>query len=916
MSYDDDTGSSASYSSYDGSATSSFDPEQEAMSSTRRVDESPRLPQNNSTIRRRQYGQKEPDYEIDTSTVEGALPPFSQVQTSEEDEEYEDDEDVSVEVGRGHVAPREDDTRSSIMSIHSRVRSSSPAIRVDYPPQRTSPKSRNTSRRAVSENLRKDAQKRQAKLANRNASEPQPPKGRQNNQRQTLSDMHARVRDTYEGSVVEDERPVSPIITARRSRFGSNVAMKVNNAVDQASEDPWAKMVREIEKSRALKQRASVANNTPAPGDTVTQQSIAIPDFLPLSEPTQNEQLTPTRRNKVRTTRFVSPPRDVDVSVSRVNVAADSVGVPDDEKVMFSSLKMLQDQFSELELAGGKADKNVQELRQEMAALKAAIYGLRDQQERQPARGKRASRRGGRTNEMGDDETRSTSSSVSSTRSDTQIAIEQLRRENAALKAAMSSRENGHEHSGKPTKPDDDDTHSSLFNIKIPRPGEWAEKPAAKPVARAGDDTHSSLFDIKLSKPIVQGYDKEARERAAPMAPMPARTDGEQRRASGPGNSRKSPAMDEDHTGLSVVNESELAKLRKRLEARRFDCWQGPMGMDDITQDTSDSTQHSFQSDTRGQSMKDDKKSSARRASANDTAKSTDRGVQPASRRSSREDAHVRPASAGEDMTASSRGSMTEEIDKPPARRERRRRHSDHSVSSKTHRRRHQSKEDMTSGFIVPDITIRHADVDAEDTDNLSESAQRALDEVAKHQGANCTVCKRVHPDDYTCNHIVNVPTPIPVSDRIPEREAYEEDHTLRPAQEPGTALASVLKALEDEHVHLKMKLAACQNAYYKVDPSMEKRKRKSLRKKMEQLLNDTDMKADQIYALYDVLEGQKKSRRQMTEREMDETLQSIGIDVGPYPQPTNNTHHPQSESEDELPWEGIESTADLSRRH
>lgn len=217
----------------------------------------------------------------------------------------------------------------------------------------------------------------------------------------------------------------------------------------------------------------------------------------------------------------------------------------------------------------------------------------------------------------------------------------------------------------------------------------------------------------------------------------------------------------------------------------------------------------------------------------------------------------------------------------------------------------------MTSAFILPDITLGQPD--------------SRLDNVGQHKGKNCTVCKRTVPDDYTCNHLLNIPRPVPVSDRVSNARAYEEDHTLRPAQQPGIALATVLKALEDELAHMRMQLATYQGAYYKLDASMNKRKRKSLRQKIENLLHHADMKADQIYALYDVLEGQKKVRHQMTEQEMDETLQSIGVDVeGQAEKPTNATNkssqkQPESDfdedEDDDLPWEGIESTGEVTGR-
>jgi len=268
-----------------------------------------------------------------------------------------------------------------------------------------------------------------------------------------------------------------------------------------------------------------------------------------------------------------------------------------------------------------------------------------------------------------------------------------------------------------------------------------------------------------------------------------------------------------------------------------------------------------------------------------------------------------RPASATGDLTT--RSIATNEGDEslvvPTA--ERPRRHSDHSVASvasAAQRKKRAAKEDMTSAFILPDITLSRADLAASNPTRLPESAQRALDDIAQHDGKNCTVCKNVLPNDGQCDHEpVKVPQPIPVSERMPEPSVHNPEPTIRPSQPPATALANVLKALEDELSHLKMQLAGYQSAYNKLDASISKRQRKSLLEKVETLVREVDQKSDQIYALYDVLEDHK-SGNHLTEQEMEQTLESIGVDI---------TKSVDLDEESELPWEGIESTAELTGR-
>lgn len=283
-----------------------------------------------------------------------------------------------------------------------------------------------------------------------------------------------------------------------------------------------------------------------------------------------------------------------------------------------------------------------------------------------------------------------------------------------------------------------------------------------------------------------------------------------------------------------------------------------------------------------------------------------------------------RPASALGDVTATSRVSLPEGDSHLSIPAERPRRHSDHSTASVAQRRRRRIAEEMTSAFILPDITLRHADL-AENLTKLPESTQRVLNRATQHNGKNCTVCKQSIPGE-GCEHTndaVKIPKPTPVSERMPEPSVYNEEPTLRPAQSPAVALATVLKALEDELSHLRMQLISYQGAYNKMDASISKRQRKALGEKIEKLLKDIDMKADQIYALYDVLEDQRHRGQEMTEQEIEVTLQSIGIDANPKmgdvtgttdkSSRKDGTEYDVDDDDSELPWEGIESTAEMT---
>jgi FtsZ-binding cell division protein ZapB len=168
----------------------------------------------------------------------------------------------------------------------------------------------------------------------------------------------------------------------------------------------------------------------------------------------------------------------------------------------------------------------------------------------------------------------------------------------------------------------------------------------------------------------------------------------------------------------------------------------------------------------------------------------------------------------------------------------------------------------------------------------LSRDARRVLDRLCEHNCGNCIVCSRITSHRGAINSAevaegkkrVRVPRPVPVTDRMPPEAAveYTDEHTMRPSQPPGHALALVIKGLEDEAAHMKMELARRQACYSELNSSLGRRERKDLAADIKDLLRRLEVKNDQIYALYDVLEGQKASGQAMSEEELEMTIFSI----------------------------------------
>lgn len=210
---------------------------------------------------------------------------------------------------------------------------------------------------------------------------------------------------------------------------------------------------------------------------------------------------------------------------------------------------------------------------------------------------------------------------------------------------------------------------------------------------------------------------------------------------------------------------------------------------------------------------------------------------------------------------------------------------------SNTSRPRHRAATtngEMTSAFIVPDLTFGGP---AKQDGGARESSKEVVHTSDPHDGHNCTVCQRIweeakmksptKTEPPAKKKSVSVRRPVPASSRAD----LGEDHTLRPSQAPSVALALSIKKLEDELNDLKIKLAEQQNRYNRSNPSISRRERLQCGKKIEALLQACEHNADLIYSLYDVLEGQKATGTEMTEEEVEVTITDMKDVVGKKPE-------------------------------
>lgn len=223
-----------------------------------------------------------------------------------------------------------------------------------------------------------------------------------------------------------------------------------------------------------------------------------------------------------------------------------------------------------------------------------------------------------------------------------------------------------------------------------------------------------------------------------------------------------------------------------------------------------------------------------------------------------------------------------------------------HARAQKPQRARSQSRSSHHRRASTTDLTIESQKTTDSNCPALSGEARKVLDDLCEHSCRNCIVCARItshhgvisQKDLISGKKRVTVSRPVPVSDR----DLPSDDHTLRPVNSPGHALALVIKGLEDESRHLQLELSQMQGQYNRHDKALGRRERLGIAESIRGLLKRLEAKNDQIYSLYDVLEGQKAAGQAMSEEELEMTVLSI----------TGMTVRDVTAGSEQLTWEGL----------
>ena len=363
---------------------SDFDPENEAIMSTRQLDNNAQqLPQLRASAQKySRFTRPEPDFAINTSAIGRAFPDFSQSGTSS------DDDSLSIEIGRG-LKKGSNSKAGRLNEYSSNAQLSLDGDSMDFsapmignyevtgtPPLAQRRLSKN-NQEAPRGSLRCDTQVRRPSGLQKEITGASPPpsktrdygsgeskKGSEENRR-TLSSMHARVKDENERSRFSEERPPTLDLTARNTRFGN---AKGQHSASNGLVPTKFSSKQSLLQSLAPKNRQNSQTVATPQG---TQQSFILPDLPNLSELVSGvyEDGTPvfSRHGKSRASRFVSASGKS--SKGQDYIAVNEIPLPAHEQAIFLSLKLLQDKVATLEKTNAESENAIQDLQQKNRVL-------------------------------------------------------------------------------------------------------------------------------------------------------------------------------------------------------------------------------------------------------------------------------------------------------------------------------------------------------------------------------------------------------------------------------------------------------------------------------------------------------------------------------------------------------------------
>ncbi|OBT83036.1 hypothetical protein VE02_09218 [Pseudogymnoascus sp. 03VT05] len=948
-------------------STIDFDPENEAIMSTRQMDLniSQRLPELRDTAKK--YGcwngnrQQTNDFVINTSAIGRAFPDFSHGGSS-------DESSFHVEVGRG--ARTKQSVPSRVPQTEYSDNIDSPVVSIgDFkilstPPSKGQSKHRQDSLRSSVGNGRQSKGTPQkenipppsaTKLPNYVSGATRSSSGEQ---RRTLAEIHARVADDSDGSFISDERPATVTFQPKQSRFSA--AQPKGSPLSAIHNIPQQQIKNAL--ADALSGHRDEFQQTPRPQNNATQnsntanqtnQSFLLPNMPDLSELVSGsfKDGTPvfSRSGKVQS-RFTSSSGRTPPGPGHVKL--DNVPVPDEEKAIFISLQLLQDKVAMLEIEKADAQRVAQNLQDDNYQLQSENEQLQKNRRSDSALGMADSGSDGEYGK-GNKNLIAEKTKIEAQLKSLQVRYSEIERKSSNQELRLKTVSFERDQAAKQLA----EAYYTTGQLQSENDALRSENGELKlELARLNTDSEENTRQWRQKE---TGLREKISRREAAVTELREMTQEIQqaRLANTAGVKTRKPVVQKQHARKelrqstrgrvqAVVEKQEPARLRSRsrsqsrnvksyVEEETFDIPPAAStnedfdasdegSFDDVTKtvhkdlnvNAEDATQGSNYSSILGHGEMDRLREILANERARNAELSASREHTSHSVASTRSAKSTRVTQGLTGILKNRNSGEQDQENTSHSNVSHTRRHSETSVKART-ARRHITTEDVTSAFIIPDITLSVAMNGGHPT--LSAKAKKVLDTLCHHDGGNCTVCTRVasFENNVETKQTVSIQKPIPISDRMPVVGPYEDEPTMRPSVTPGLALATVMKGLEDELAHLKIGLAQYQAVYNKHDPSLSMRKRKAVKARIESLFKAIDTKADQIYALYDVLEGQKETGQELSEKEVEVTLMDIGIDVDALKK-DKSAQDPQGEdsgedSELDLPWEGIEDTTGLS---
>ncbi|KAI4258792.1 MAG: hypothetical protein L6R42_004904 [Xanthoria sp. 1 TBL-2021] len=222
------------------------------------------------------------------------------------------------------------------------------------------------------------------------------------------------------------------------------------------------------------------------------------------------------------------------------------------------------------------------------------------------------------------------------------------------------------------------------------------------------------------------------------------------------------------------------------------------------------------------------------------------------------------------------------------------------SSVSNTRTRPHNALADRTSSLLMDDFTLTKPPTTHDQAANLPATVPASLPLPPLDLAPLDVVHNETQQSDLgntqaqPAQQATEPAKKLTVSDEELDLTINDEEPTERPSQPPAAALAAVLESVQAERALQLTQLAKYQANYNRHDTALNRRQRKQLHTKIIALTESVDRKADQIYNLHDLVADQEQKGQSMTQNQVDNTLQSLGL---------------------ELPWQGIASSTTTSQR-